>query len=326
MNGRPTTNSPSRAMTIVAPAKSTARRGEGRDSRIPGRLRLGQCLAVAGDDEERVVDADADHDHDVRPEGRHDDEVAERREDPVANPHPEQGGEDRQAHGHHRPEGEEHDYDGRHLQARTGEAARGVDHPLNALAGRSARARLRRNADRGHQRPVGCPARDGVPAVLVKDRDPQGSARRLNSRGRRGRRAGGPAPRPRAFVGPRPQEPAVGPGPQHPRHHVEGRASAPDPRERGRLRPRCRCTARRAAASEATRPRADRTFPRPRRRPAAELGERDADDIIHAVTSPEVYRPFVCDRAWPPERYEQWLKEILINQLLPPPATEPGEG
>ena len=57
-----------------------------------------------------------------------------------------------------------------------------------------------------------------------------------------------------------------------------------------------------------------------------ELAERDADDIMHAVTSPEVYRLLVCDRDWPPERYEQWLKEILINQLLPPPATEPGEG
>ena len=57
-----------------------------------------------------------------------------------------------------------------------------------------------------------------------------------------------------------------------------------------------------------------------------ELGERDADEIIHAVTSPEVYRLLVCDRAWLPERYEQWLKEILIDQLLPPPATEQGEG
>ena len=52
-----------------------------------------------------------------------------------------------------------------------------------------------------------------------------------------------------------------------------------------------------------------------------ELTERDADDIMHAVTSPEVYRLLVCDRDWPPERYEQWLKEILINQLLPPAAT-----
>ncbi len=56
------------------------------------------------------------------------------------------------------------------------------------------------------------------------------------------------------------------------------------------------------------------------------LGERDADDIIHAVTSPEVYRLLVCDRDWPPERYEQWLKEILIDQLLPPLAIEPQKG
>ncbi len=51
------------------------------------------------------------------------------------------------------------------------------------------------------------------------------------------------------------------------------------------------------------------------------LRERDAADIIHALMSPEVYRLLVCDRGWHPERYEQWLKEILINQLLPPPAT-----
>ena len=51
------------------------------------------------------------------------------------------------------------------------------------------------------------------------------------------------------------------------------------------------------------------------------LRERDADDIIHALTSPEVYRLLVCDRGWPPERYEQWLKDILIALLLPAPAT-----
>jgi AcrR family transcriptional regulator len=53
------------------------------------------------------------------------------------------------------------------------------------------------------------------------------------------------------------------------------------------------------------------------------LRERDADDILHALTSPEVYRLLVCDRGWPPERYEQWLKDILIGQLLAPPATGP---
>ena len=54
------------------------------------------------------------------------------------------------------------------------------------------------------------------------------------------------------------------------------------------------------------------------------LRERDAADIIHALMSPEVYRLLVGDRGWPPERYEQWLKDILIDQLLPPPTTGGG--
>jgi AcrR family transcriptional regulator len=49
------------------------------------------------------------------------------------------------------------------------------------------------------------------------------------------------------------------------------------------------------------------------------LRERDAADIIHALMSPEVYRLLVGDRGWDPERYEQWLKQILIDQLLLPP-------
>jgi AcrR family transcriptional regulator len=52
-----------------------------------------------------------------------------------------------------------------------------------------------------------------------------------------------------------------------------------------------------------------------------EVRERDAADIIHALMSPEVYRLLVGDRGWSPRRYEQWLTEVLINQLLPPPAT-----
>ncbi len=51
-----------------------------------------------------------------------------------------------------------------------------------------------------------------------------------------------------------------------------------------------------------------------------ELRERDAADIIHAVTLPEVYRLLVCDRGWRPGRYQQWLTQTLISQLLPPPA------
>jgi AcrR family transcriptional regulator len=51
------------------------------------------------------------------------------------------------------------------------------------------------------------------------------------------------------------------------------------------------------------------------------LRERDAADIIHALMSPEVYRLLTGDRGWPAARYEQWLKNILIDQLLPPSAS-----
>jgi AcrR family transcriptional regulator len=50
------------------------------------------------------------------------------------------------------------------------------------------------------------------------------------------------------------------------------------------------------------------------------LRERDAADIIHALMSPEVYRLLVGDRGWDPERYEQWLKAILMDQLLSTPT------
>ncbi len=48
------------------------------------------------------------------------------------------------------------------------------------------------------------------------------------------------------------------------------------------------------------------------------LRQRDAADIIHALMSPEVYRLLVVDRGWPPERYEKWLTETLVDQLLAP--------
>lgn len=54
------------------------------------------------------------------------------------------------------------------------------------------------------------------------------------------------------------------------------------------------------------------------------LRERDAADIIHALMSPEVYRLLVGDRGWPPQRYERWLKDVLIGQLLPPHPTGAG--
>jgi AcrR family transcriptional regulator len=47
------------------------------------------------------------------------------------------------------------------------------------------------------------------------------------------------------------------------------------------------------------------------------LRERHAADIIHALMSPEVYRLLVCERGWQPERYEEWLRDTLIDQLIP---------
>jgi AcrR family transcriptional regulator len=46
------------------------------------------------------------------------------------------------------------------------------------------------------------------------------------------------------------------------------------------------------------------------------IRERDAADIIHALASPEVYGLLVSDRGWGGERYEKWLRSILIDQLL----------
>jgi AcrR family transcriptional regulator len=50
------------------------------------------------------------------------------------------------------------------------------------------------------------------------------------------------------------------------------------------------------------------------------LRERDAADIVHALASPEVYRLLVVDRNWPPDRYETWLTETLVDQLLAAPT------
>jgi AcrR family transcriptional regulator len=48
------------------------------------------------------------------------------------------------------------------------------------------------------------------------------------------------------------------------------------------------------------------------------LRARDAEDLIHALMSPEVYRLLVVDRGWSPERYADWLSGTLISQLLEP--------
>jgi len=47
-----------------------------------------------------------------------------------------------------------------------------------------------------------------------------------------------------------------------------------------------------------------------------ELRAREAEDLIHALMSPEVYRLLVVDRGWTPTRYSDWLSRTLIDQLL----------
>ena len=48
------------------------------------------------------------------------------------------------------------------------------------------------------------------------------------------------------------------------------------------------------------------------------LRQRDAADIIHTLMSPEVYRLLVADSGWPPRRYQRWLTDTLVHQLLVP--------
>lgn len=46
------------------------------------------------------------------------------------------------------------------------------------------------------------------------------------------------------------------------------------------------------------------------------LRQRDAADIMHALVSPEVFGLLVADRGWTVERYESWLSQTLVDQLL----------
>jgi hypothetical protein len=44
----------------------------------------------------------------------------------------------------------------------------------------------------------------------------------------------------------------------------------------------------------------------------------DGVDIYLTLVLPEVYRTLVIERRWTADRYENWLTEALITQLLPP--------
>ncbi|MER7080740.1 transcriptional regulator, TetR family [Saccharopolyspora kobensis] len=46
------------------------------------------------------------------------------------------------------------------------------------------------------------------------------------------------------------------------------------------------------------------------------LSATEAADILFALLSPELYLLLVRDRAWTPERWEQWARETLHSQLV----------
>jgi AcrR family transcriptional regulator len=48
------------------------------------------------------------------------------------------------------------------------------------------------------------------------------------------------------------------------------------------------------------------------------LSSEEATDVLWALTSYDLYRLLVVERRWPPERYETWLTNLLIQHLLQP--------
>ena len=49
-----------------------------------------------------------------------------------------------------------------------------------------------------------------------------------------------------------------------------------------------------------------------------DLPLEEATDVLWALTSYDLYRMLVVERRWPPERYETWLAQLLIQHLLQP--------
>ncbi|HEX6556336.1 MAG TPA: helix-turn-helix domain-containing protein [Ktedonobacteraceae bacterium] len=49
-----------------------------------------------------------------------------------------------------------------------------------------------------------------------------------------------------------------------------------------------------------------------------DLSSEQATDVLWALTSYDLYRKLVVERRWSPERYESWLTDLLIQQLLQP--------
>jgi AcrR family transcriptional regulator len=55
---------------------------------------------------------------------------------------------------------------------------------------------------------------------------------------------------------------------------------------------------------------------------AAHLDVPGATDILWALNHPNLYALLAGERGWSPERYEQWLVDLLCAQLLTPGARE----
>ena len=104
-------------MITVTPAKRTARPAVSTAAIAASRLLqpLVEAVAEAGEDEERVVDADAEPDHQrqLRRELGRVEDVGAERDQAEADAEREQRGEDRQAHRDDRAEGEQQDHDRR---------------------------------------------------------------------------------------------------------------------------------------------------------------------------------------------------------------------
>ena len=48
------------------------------------------------------------------------------------------------------------------------------------------------------------------------------------------------------------------------------------------------------------------------------LTEREATDLLYTLNHPTLYHMLVVGQGWPVRRYEEWLTETLIDQLLAP--------
>jgi len=131
----PVANIPSRAITTVAPASRIAPGGVHRlVERLLYVVRAPVVLAKARDDEQRVVDPDAESDHqgELRPDVRDRRYVSREPDQPNARDQAKARGDERHAGGDERAEGDQQDYErGQHADFRRRpdiEALRILDH------------------------------------------------------------------------------------------------------------------------------------------------------------------------------------------------------